>query len=95
MTTAGRQVAHTDFSPVYRNRFTAAIAAARNKNCTAFAQGVSGYVKITVFVSYHAAHATCRRGHLCELVLFLFVVERMELPDAEDRLSVGPVVVKA
>ena len=52
------------------------------------------YRDITIFVFSHAARATCRRGHLCELVLFLFMIEGMELPDAEDRLSVGPVVVK-
>ena len=36
VTTAGRPAAHTDFSPVYRSRLTAAIAAARNHDSFSF-----------------------------------------------------------
>ena len=49
---------------------------------------------MTVFDTSNATRADCRIGHLCEVMLFSFVVEEMGLPDVEDCLSIGHVVSK-
>ena len=40
------------------------------------------------FYTSRAARAMCHRGHLCELVLFSFMVEGVEQPETEDRSSI-------